>query len=104
GSGQVKGTGTVKYDTGEPVPFGMVIFSTDTNQYTGEIKNGVFALGGIRPKNGLPPGNYKVTIQGTDENDKSIVAAKYNAVSTSDLSYEVKTGQKNYFEIIVQKP
>ncbi|MDR1959968.1 MAG: carboxypeptidase-like regulatory domain-containing protein, partial [Planctomycetaceae bacterium] len=61
GSGQVKGAGTVKYDTGEPVPFGMVIFSTDTNQYTGEIKDGVFSLGGIRPGDGLPPGNYQVT-------------------------------------------
>ncbi|MDR1491673.1 MAG: carboxypeptidase-like regulatory domain-containing protein [Planctomycetaceae bacterium] len=103
-SGQVKGTGTVKYQSGEPVPSGMVIFSTDANQYTGEIKNGTFTLGGVKPGSGLPLGNYKVTVQATDANDKLLVPIKYNAVSTSGLSYEVKQGEKNVFDIVVDKP
>jgi hypothetical protein len=103
-SDQVKVTGTVKYQSGEPTPNGIVIFSTDTNQYIGEIKNGQFTLGGIKPGSGLPPGNYKVTIQGSDANDKPVVPIKYNAASTSGLSYEVKKGEKNVFDIVVDKP
>ncbi|MDR1382639.1 MAG: carboxypeptidase-like regulatory domain-containing protein [Planctomycetaceae bacterium] len=103
-SDQLKGIGTVKYQSGDPVPNGIVIFATDTNQYTGEIKNGSFTLGGIKPGSGLPAGSYKVTIQGTDANDKPVVPAKYNAVTTSGLSYEVKQGEKNVFDIVVDKP
>ena len=103
-SGNVKGTGTVTYSSGEPVPGGMIIFVTSTNQYTGDIVNGEFTLGGIRPGDGLPPGNYQVCITGSDASEQPFVPRKYWSVETSGLSFEVQKGSRNFFEIEVEKP
>ena len=105
GSNQVPGSGTVKYDSGEPVPNGTVVFRTDQHQYTGEIaSDGTFQLGGLKPGDGLPPGTYKVIVLGFDANDNPLVAAKFSEADRSGLSFEVKKGEKNHFEVVVGKP
>jgi len=103
-SENVKGTGTVKYSSGEPVPGGVVLFVTSTNQYSGEIANGEFTLGGIRPGDGLPPGNYKVCVVGHDATDTPYVATKYSNADASGISFEVQKGAQNVFDIVVEKP
>ncbi|MCL2120336.1 MAG: carboxypeptidase-like regulatory domain-containing protein [Planctomycetaceae bacterium] len=103
-SDNVKGTGTVKYSSGEPVPGGMILFVASANQYSGEIVNGQFTLGGVRPGDGLPAGNYKVCITGRDAAEQPYVAVKYSSVETSGISFEVQKGVKNDFEITVEKP
>ena len=104
-SNQVPGGGTVKYDSGEPVPGGTVVFKTDQHQFTGEISSdGTFKLGGIKAGDGLPPGTYKVAVLGLDANDQPFVAAKFAEADKSGLSFEVKKGDKNQFEIQVSKP
>ena len=100
----VKGTGTVTYSSGEPVPGGVIVFVTSTNQYTGEIVNGGFTLGGVRPGDGLPPGTYKVFITGRDALDQPYVPNKYANVETSELSFDVQKGSKNVFDVVVEKP
>ena len=102
---QVSGGGTVKYNTGEPVPGGTVVFKTAQHQYQGEIAaDGTFQLGGLKPGDGLPPGTYQVVVLGLDTNDKPLVAAKYSDADKSGLSFEVKKGEKNHFEVVVAKP
>ncbi|MDR1923660.1 MAG: hypothetical protein LBQ66_04725 [Planctomycetaceae bacterium] len=109
GNGQVPGGGTVKYSSGEVVPSGIVIFSTPQLNYTGTIKNGVFELGGLKKNDGLPPGTYKVHLIGetpVEETDQTtpLFAEKYRDPETSGIVLEIKSGQKNRFDIVVEKP
>ncbi|MDR1484334.1 MAG: hypothetical protein LBT09_05880 [Planctomycetaceae bacterium] len=109
GNGHVSGSGIVKYSNGEPVPNGIIFFSTPQFNYTGDITNGVFELGGLRAKDGLPPDTYKVHLIGSQitedvGQDIPLFDAKYNDPETSGIVIEVKRGQKNWFEIIVEKP
>ena len=105
GSDHVAGTGTVKYDSGEPVPGGTVVFKTVQHQYQGEIAaDGSFQLGGLKPGDGLPPETYKVAVLGFDTDDRPLVAAKFTDAEKSGLSFEVKKGEKNHFEVVVKKP
>ena len=101
-SNQVPGGGTVKYASGDPVVGGTVVFKTDQNQYSGEIgEDGTFQLGGISAGDGLPPGTYKVAVLGFDTSDKPLVAPKFTDAAKSGLSFEVKKGDKNMFDIVV---
>jgi len=104
-SNQVPGGGTVKYNSGEAVTCGTVVFKTAQYQYQGEIAaDGTFQLGGIKPGDGLPPGTYKVAVVGLDASDQPIVAAKFSDADKSGVSFEVKKGEKNHFEVVVGKP
>ncbi|MDR1140877.1 MAG: carboxypeptidase-like regulatory domain-containing protein [Planctomycetaceae bacterium] len=108
GNGHVSGSGTVKYSTGELVPNGTIFFSTPQFNYTGTINNGVFELGGLKKGDGLPPGQYKVHLIGTEitesTDDIPLFDAKFNNPETSGIIIEVKSGEKNRFEITVEKP
>jgi len=104
-SNQVPGSGTVKYDSGEPLQNGTVVFKTGQHQYTGEIgTDGTFQLGGLKDGDGLPPGTYKVAVLGFDTNDNLLVSEKFSDANRSGLSFEVKKGEKNHFEVVVAKP
>jgi hypothetical protein len=107
GQGHVSGSGTVKYSTGELVPSGIIFFSNPQFNYTGNIKNGTFELGGLKEGDGLPPGKYNVHLLGTqvtEEAEIPLFDAKYNNPETSGIVIEVKSGEKNHFEITVEKP
>jgi hypothetical protein len=105
----ISGSGTVTYSSGEPVPSGMIFFSTPQFNYTGTINNGFFELGGLQAKDGLPSGKYQVHFIGTipvegTSDDIPLFASKYNAPETSGIVVEVKRGKKNFFEFVVEKP
>ena len=54
--------GTVTYsDTGEPVKFGMVVFTGEKEIARGAIKNGKYSIGLIKDGDGIPPGSYTVS-------------------------------------------
>ena len=110
GNGHLKGSGTVTYSTGEPIPQGMVFFSTPQFNYTGMIKDGVFELGGLKEGDGLPPGRYRVHFIGTETSgedtmtERPLFAEKYRSSATSGIECEVKSGEKNRFDFVVEKP
>ncbi|MDR2641756.1 MAG: carboxypeptidase-like regulatory domain-containing protein [Planctomycetaceae bacterium] len=108
GNGHVSGSGTVKYSTGEPVPNGTIFFSTPQFNYTGNITNGVFELGGLKQGDGLPHGTYNVHLIGSQITEGTeeipLFDAKYYNPETSGIVIEVERGKKNQFEIIVEKP
>jgi hypothetical protein len=55
-------TGTVTYsDTGEPVKFGMVVFTGEKEIGRGAIKDGKYSVGLINDRDGIPPGKYTVS-------------------------------------------
>ena len=102
GDGTVKSSGTVKFSTGEPVPFGIVFFETSQFSYRGTIQDGTYQIEGVKPGSGLPPGTYNVYVLGTDPStDLSIFDSKYTNPTTSGLVFEVKKGQTNAFDIAV---
>ncbi|MDR0610693.1 MAG: carboxypeptidase-like regulatory domain-containing protein [Planctomycetaceae bacterium] len=109
GNSHVPGSGTVTYSSGEPVPGGIIFFSTSQFNYTATIENGLFELGGLKEKDGLPPGKYHVHLigskpsEGTDQ-DVPLFAAKYNDPTTSGIVIEIKSEKNQQIEIIVEKP
>ncbi|MDR3109933.1 MAG: hypothetical protein LBU65_09660 [Planctomycetaceae bacterium] len=63
----------------------------------------------MKEKDGLPPGTYKVHLIGevpVDGTDRAtpLFAGKYNTPETSGIVIEVKKGETNKFEIVVEKP
>jgi hypothetical protein len=87
----------------------MIFFSTPQFNYTGNIKDGTFELGGLKEKDGLPPGKYNVHLigskssEGTDQ-DVPLFAAKYNNPETSGIVIEITAEKKQQIEIVVEKP
>ena len=55
-------TGMVTYsDNGEPVKFGMVVFTGEKEIGRSAIKNGKYSIGLIKDGDGVPPGTYTVS-------------------------------------------
>jgi len=63
----VKVSGTVTYsDTGEPVKFGMVIFTGEKEVGRGAINNGKYSVGLVEDGDGIPPGTYTIASDSID--------------------------------------
>jgi len=102
GDGTVQSSGTVKFSTGEPVPDGIVFFETPQFSYTGRIQDGTYQIEGVKPGSGLPAGTYTVYVSGTDPTTElSLFDEKFTNPATSGLVFDVKSGQKNVFDIVV---
>ena len=109
GQGFVPAGGKVTFDDGTPVGGGGVAFMTDTFMADGDIKpDGTFVLTSLKPGDGLPPGSYKVTIGWSelDAREGTIyhIHPKFSDPTTTELTAEVKKGDKNQFEFTVTKP
>ena len=66
-SQNVKVTGKVTYsDTGEPVGFGVVMFTGDKEIGQAAIKEGKYSVGLIKDGEGIPPGTYTVASDSLD--------------------------------------
>jgi hypothetical protein len=66
-SGKVKVSGTVTYsDTGEPVKFGMVVFTGEKEMGRGAINNGKYSVGIVEDGDGIPPGKYTIASDSLD--------------------------------------
>ena len=66
GNGQVGLSGKVTFsDDDSPLTVGMVCFSTDSFLARGAIQgDGTYTLGSASEKDGLPPGQYRVYVEG----------------------------------------
>ena len=66
-SNRVKVSGTVTYsDTGEPVKFGMVVFTGEKENGRGAINNGKYSVGIVDDGDGVPPGTYTIASDSID--------------------------------------
>lgn len=113
-------TGRVLFEDGEPLTFGTVYFTNGIMMYRGSINtDGTFNIGELRDGDGIPPGQYKAWLEDVntwepvlDQNgmrtDKIIeyivMNPKFAKRESSDISFEVKPGSKNFIEIHVSKP
>lgn len=109
GKGLVPVGGKITYDDGSPVTSGGVAFQTATYMADGQIQpDGTYTLSSIKPGDGLPPGNYKVTIgsseTGPNESTIYLVDPKFGDREKTPLSVEVTKGGKNQFDFTVTKP
>lgn len=103
GDGNVPLSGRVTFEDGIPLQCGTVTFCNDAfQQARGNIDpNGYYTVGFLHEKDGLPPGNYRIFITGTNEtSDDSIVpvmiAAQYGDPNTSGLTVNVNSKTKTH--------
>jgi hypothetical protein len=111
GSKYVQFGGKVVFDDdGTPLTEGVVIFTTETFQAEGRLtENGTYQLGSLTPKDGLPPGTYKVFISGAAEyldNGTVIpfIHPDYLERTTTPLTCEVSRSGLKSFDIRVPRP
>ncbi|MDR1958735.1 MAG: carboxypeptidase-like regulatory domain-containing protein [Planctomycetaceae bacterium] len=111
GNGNIPLGGTVTYEDGTPLPYGNVIFATDTFQASGNIDStGKYTMGSVTVNDGLPEGTYKVYITGASEEisgkngsgTRSLIDPKYDNYSSTPLTCEVPVPGKT-FDITVPK-
>ena len=113
-------SGRVTFPDGTPLTVGEVAFETDTFYGKGRIdSNGYFKMGSSNPGDGVPRGNYRVSVQdvyGPTEVFKSgpdrpptlvypkewPIDKKFTSPGTSGLTCEVKGRTK--YDITVEKP
>ena len=104
GDGTVQSSGTVTFSNGDPVPSGIVFFENPQFSYRGIIRDGVYEIEGVTSGSGLPPGTYTVYVTGSDPaTDLSLFEEKFTNPATSGLVFEVQKGQKNVFDITVER-
>ena len=95
-------------DDGSPLNVGSVILSTPTSQSRGDLdKDGLFTVGTIGSKDGLPPGTYNVSIVGANEdlpdgNFKALLDDKWCSPQTSGMTVEIDKSTK-FLEIKVDR-
>ena len=107
--GDPKVTGKVTYlDDKSPVTAGTVIFAKDGYTGRAEIgKNGSYSVHSEAKGHGLPPGTYRVYIEGTEEVSSASGALKvvhrinpkYYKPETSGLSLTVEGSQTYNIEV-----
>jgi hypothetical protein len=117
-------SGTVKFTDGKPLNIGSVIFDNGKFSFVGIIKEDGTYTAGVDKMEKIPPGTYRVYLQGTtlpqwngkvpEQTDSETVlddtefvprvAAKYTSPETSGLTLEVQSGGKQTFDMTVEKP
>ena len=111
--------GTVTYsDDGSPVTTGTVCFTTDSFYARGKLDDqGRYQLGTESVGNGIPKGNYKVSIANSQKvtGSKSVpggssmpileetIAPKFRAAGTTDITCTVD-GSTRQFDFKVDRP
>jgi hypothetical protein len=102
--------------TGLPLTCGTIFFSNPSFLARAYIKpDGSYDVGSLSDHDGLPPGKYKVFIDGAvktepDSNPKNsfgenmifLIARKYTELETTPL--EVEVPGENVYNITVEKP
>ena len=111
---QVKVKGRVTFaEDGSPLTTGTVCFETTGHTARGFLdKNGCYQLTSIKENDGVPPGNYKVFIEGALEpagNDKlgmavkvAIVDRKYTDPTNPAYTFEVNSSNK-VFDFTIER-
>ena len=110
GGPNVKFSGKVTYPDGKPVTVGLVCFSTATYMSSGQLQpDGTYSLGSLSEADGIPPGKYKVYIQGSTEEKPNgqmtyLVAPKFTEMASTPLEYEIKKGEDPHYDFTVEYP
>ena len=111
-NGNSRLSGKVTFSDGEPVKQGMVIFTTDTFQARGEIqKDGSYTVSSRGKNDGIPQGNYRVSLTGVVKIDTqngrnpmpfpvTICDEKYLKPETSGLTCTIPAAG-NRFDIVL---
>jgi len=103
--------GTVRYDDGEPLTWGVVKFVGPKIQATGKIrKDGTYVMDELNPRDGVTPGTYQIAVAGltTGGGDDGTpltwhIDPKFDNPGTSGLTCEV--GKKSVvYDITVTRP
>jgi hypothetical protein len=100
-------------DDGKPLHIGTVCFETDTYLARGTLQpNGTYVVGSISDRDGLPPGIYRVFIDGAEKEIgrdgggvpimEPLIDTKFASGSTSGLSLNV-TGSTKTFDFKVDR-
>lgn len=115
GSGFTPFGGRVCFSDGTPLPKGQVRFVSQTHMATGVIQpDGSFQLGSLDVGDGLPPGEYRITIVGAVEetidpattyviSSKPLIDKRYEENETSGLTCVVTESKRDY-QITVEPP
>lgn len=115
-SSNTKVTGKVTFEDGTPLTTGEVRFNSSNFTASGKIQSdGTYTMGSLSEKDGVPKGNYKVSVYVVDSPDvkpgadltklpppKPIIAKEFMSPETSGL--ECKVDGKTTFDIKVKKP
>ena len=110
GCGNPKVRGKVVFsDDQSPVSHGVVVFHGNGYIARGYINNGEYAMESIKKNDGLPPGEYKISVKETQikmgpENlptFKNVIDKKYENPDTSGLTLNVTKSQN--FDIQVDR-
>lgn len=110
GCGQPKIIGKVVFsDDLSPLPNGTVIFHGDKHIARGYIADGNYVLESLKKNDGLPRGQYRISIKETQINIgpaslpvyKNVIDVKYESPATSGLTLDVQKSQT--FDIKVDR-
>jgi Carboxypeptidase regulatory-like domain len=108
GDGRSSVAGKVTGADGAPIVGATIIArSGETGaSASGETgSDGSYELGGSKPGDGVPPGNYAVRVVGQrksmqdDAGSAAKVPARYSSQDTSGLSFTVEPGEAKQFDI-----
>jgi hypothetical protein len=124
GSGNVLLKGTVTFsDDGSPLSCGIVMFDNGIVNARGAVNpDGTFTVGSLKANDGLPPGEYRVSIVSAqillpcpeNEDDdpennvypppaEQLIDKRYESFETSGLTVKVDPASKTY-NISVERP
>ena len=109
---KLKVSGYVTFsDDGSPLTTGTVVLESETTRVMGVLNDkGYYALGELVDGDGVPFGQYRVTIAGAREQlpngfpGKYFVDSKYERPNTSGLTFEVKKDGPKTFDFKVDRP
>ena len=104
--GKVSVTGTVKFQDGTPLKQGSVVLESEELAGQGRIgQDGSFTIGMTRDGQGIQPGTYKVAIVDVQTGPgEYLIAEKYQSVTQSGITFEVKPSGLNQLDITVEAP
>ncbi|MDR1958847.1 MAG: hypothetical protein LBQ54_07375 [Planctomycetaceae bacterium] len=119
-SPNIRITGQVRFDDGEPVNFGEVCFETAQKTFLGRLdQNGNYAVGNTKDGTGIPPGEYTVYLSGTSlvsakpgKGDSELIATvetvrvhpKYTQPGPGAFKFTVEEGGKKTLDLTVERP
>jgi len=111
---KMKISGTVTFsDDGSPLTTGTVMMTSSTKYVRGDLNDkGEYSLGELKDGDGVPLGEYRVSICGAYEatlpdppySTPSYIHAKYESPDRSGLKFEVKKDGPKTFDIKVDRP
>jgi hypothetical protein len=118
-------TGTIAFEDGKPVPYGMVEFRNEQSGMSARANldsTGRFTLGTYLVDDGAPEGKYRIVViqhftapppdvrvrmqdehAAHDPNADVRVAPEVSEMSTTPLRAEVSANSKNHFEFVVPR-